>query len=342
MQTIKGIHATVIKCGRFWRWHYMRDGVYHRESLRVTTEQQARYLLAERDRQIESGVVFGPSARRPSVLEALSGYESHCRHLRRSTWEMYSVTLRKLADGRKFLDEIDKAVIEKILNTKQRPATIQKNYRTCRAFFRWAVKAKLATENPCDGIRLPKIEQRLCRYLEPAEVKKVLAEADRRRNGILVWLCYYAGLRISEAFHLRAEDIDWRTKTLRVRGWGEWSPKTHAERALPLHPALAKRIKRHGVTAGALAVSDVARQKPERKGEPFNRSAAQALICVIAEKTGIDFGWHDLRHTFAERLLRSGASLFQVSRLLGHASIATTEQAYGWLATEKTDLTDAL
>lgn len=43
---------------------------------------------------------------------------------------------------------------------------------------------------------------------------------------------------------------------------------------------------------------------------------------------------HSLRHTFAVRLLRAGASIYAVSALLGHASVATTERYYGHLHTQ--------
>lgn len=48
----------------------------------------------------------------------------------------------------------------------------------------------------------------------------------------------------------------------------------------------------------------------------FNRS------CRLAEIK--DFHWHDLRHTFATRLLQAGVPAEQVQRLMGHKSITMT------------------
>src|SRR5438132_11312052 len=42
-----------------------------------------------------------------------------------------------------------------------------------------------------------------------------------------------------------------------------------------------------------------------------------------------DFKFHELRHTSASLTLSEGASLFHVSRMLGHSSIAITADTYG-------------
>ena len=42
--------------------------------------------------------------------------------------------------------------------------------------------------------------------------------------------------------------------------------------------------------------------------------------------------FHDLRHTFAARLLTKGVPIYKVSKILGHSSVVVTEQHYGHLS----------
>jgi len=48
----------------------------------------------------------------------------------------------------------------------------------------------------------------------------------------------------------------------------------------------------------------------------------------------VEFDPHWLRHSYATRLLRAGVPVEVVSRLLGHASVATTTDVYGHLTVE--------
>jgi site-specific recombinase XerD len=66
------------------------------------------------------------------------------------------------------------------------------------------------------------------------------------------------------------------------------------------------------------------RKLSERVFPVAARSVRQAFEKVI-KKTGIkDFRFHDLRHTFATRLVQRGVDLYKVKELLGHKSIQMT------------------
>lgn len=65
-------------------------------------------------------------------------------------------------------------------------------------------------------------------------------------------------------------------------------------------------------------------------GHPMTYSSVYDLVCRIRERTAITFGPHVFRHSYATELLHRGVAVEVVAHLLGHASIATTGDAYAF------------
>ena len=71
-------------------------------------------------------------------------------------------------------------------------------------------------------------------------------------------------------------------------------------------------------------------------GYPLTYASVYDLVCRLRERTGIMFGPHTFRHSYATELLRRKVPVEVVAHLLGHASIATTSDAYAHLKVEDT------
>jgi site-specific recombinase XerD len=52
----------------------------------------------------------------------------------------------------------------------------------------------------------------------------------------------------------------------------------------------------------------------------------KAFRKAVKESASEHFRFHDLRHTFATRLVQAGIDLYQVTKLLGHKDISTTQR----------------
>ena len=74
---------------------------------------------------------------------------------------------------------------------------------------------------------------------ETNEVKRLLKAADKRKDGIAVWIAILAGLRRSEIARLKWEDVSEAYIIIR-------KSKTGVKRQVPLSDALAKRLNRVG------------------------------------------------------------------------------------------------
>jgi integrase/recombinase XerD len=69
-------------------------------------------------------------------------------------------------------------------------------------------------------------------------------------------------------------------------------------------------------------------------GRPMSYPAVYDLVARLRVITGVAFGPHHFRHTYATGLLRRGAGMESVQQLLGHASVTTTIDTYGHLTVE--------
>src|SRR6266702_4761951 len=62
----------------------------------------------------------------------------------------------------------------------------------------------------------------------------------------------------------------------------------------------------------------------EPRGKALSYPAVHDLVARLRRRTGLEFGPHWCRHSAATRMLRDGVPVEVVSKILGHASVATT------------------
>jgi integrase/recombinase XerD len=179
-----------------------------------------------------------------------------------------------------------------------------------------------------DMIPAPKKPQKLPVVLSPEEVLQFLGCVGNIKHRAILTTCYAAGLRISEAVHLRATDIDSQRMVIRVE-----QGKGQKDRYVMLSPKLLETLRGYWRAArpqGAwLFEGDVS-------GQPITRSAVQRACQIARQLSRIrkPISPHSMRHAFAVHLLESGTDVRTIQLLLGHRSLATTAQ-YLRIATSK-------
>jgi integrase len=169
----------------------------------------------------------------------------------------------------------------------------------------------------------------LPRYLEPAEVEKVLKICDRRRrtgkrNYAILLLLARLGLRAGEVARLTLDDIDWAAGELRICGKG---PRVDR---LPLLQPVGKTIADYLQKARPRCSS---RHLFVHMRAPYEGFAnpPNGIVCIVRralKRAGLNpphKGAHILRHSLATHMLNNGASLPQIGRVLRHRRIQTTE-----------------
>ncbi len=178
-----------------------------------------------------------------------------------------------------------------------------------------------------DIIPAPKKPQKLPVVLSPEEVVHFLGCVGSTKHRAILTTCYAAGLRISEAIHLKPAHIDSQRMVIRVE-----QGKGRKDRYVMLSPKLLETLRSYYRAVrpkGWLFEGDVS-------GQPINRSSVE-LACKKARRlSGIckPITPHSLRHGFAVHLLESGTDVRTIQLLLGHRSLATTAR-YLRIATSK-------
>jgi integrase/recombinase XerC len=219
-------------------------------------------------------------------------------------------------------------------------ASVRLRLSALRTFYRHLLQHKAVVEQPVRGLRVPKEERRLPRFLSVPDMERLLqapleelrrlqsaAEAGAApdptewvRDAAVLELIYSAGLRVSEVCGLRVDQVDLSGRTLHVLGKGR------KERVIPFGgPALAA-LEAYWRWIGP-------RQKPSdpvfqgRGGVPLSPIRVQTRLKRYLAQAGLDPALtpHKLRHSFATHLLEDGADLRAVQELLGHKNLKTTE-----------------
>jgi integrase len=182
------------------------------------------------------------------------------------------------------------------------------------------------------------------RYLSPEEIDQLLQQLSNTFRPV-IFVCVYAGLRISEALGLRWRDVDLDAGTLTVSGQlggdGQRVPvKTTASAAtVDLLPALIRELREHRarqVSRGANRANPNALVFSTSRGKPQSRRNAFRALRKAGDAAGLNgderepVGLHDLRHSFAAAALER-LSLTEASYLLRHASARVTAQVYAGL-----------
>ncbi|WP_414834297.1 tyrosine-type recombinase/integrase [Afifella sp. YEN Y35] len=168
--------------------------------------------------------------------------------------------------------------------------------------------------------------RRLPRALSLDEVRSLIAAGQAGAASdpdtiFAILLLSATGLRVSELCSIRAADLSGDGSTIHITGKGSRDRIVYvADEKLRngLIERRAARIHEAGITAPLLLNS---------RGTPLQPQTLRRRLHRLRQGLGIDkiITPHMLRHTAATLLIERGTDIRYVQRLLGHASIATTE-----------------
>ncbi|MDX1916623.1 MAG: site-specific tyrosine recombinase XerD [Rickettsiaceae bacterium] len=236
--------------------------------------------------------------------------------------------------------------ISKLSEKKISNRTLARKISSINGYYNFLLSEKYISENPIRYIEKPKYSPSLPKYLSMEEVEKLQSAINQNspemlRLKAMLLLTYSAGLRVSELISIKLNMLSLddggmkiQNDLLIIEGKGRKergviisaSTKDSIEKYLKIRRAYLNSNK------GALYLF------PSNSSSGYmTRQNFALLLKKLALNAGLDpakISPHKLRHSFATRLLESGADLRVIQELLGHSDISTT-QIYTHVATQK-------
>ena len=167
-----------------------------------------------------------------------------------------------------------------------------------------------------DQLEPPRRPERLPRYLSEEEMHRLFeAVKSSPRDNAIVHVLAFGGLRVGELCHLQIEDIEFERNILHVR-----SGKGDKDREVVLEDRTRAAVDRY-LTERSLSGDSSPRLFP------VGPVTVERIVRYAAVSAGIPrrVTPHMLRHTLATALLSRGCDIRYIQKLLGHASVATTQ-----------------
>ncbi|MFQ5911101.1 MAG: tyrosine-type recombinase/integrase [Thermoplasmata archaeon] len=344
----RGLYEWPKKSGTWWICYIDGEGKRHRE--KVGSKGLARRVYEKRKTEVREGRYFPPERRRVVLFDEIArDYEIYCQASGRRV-QSTDAGFQRLLDffGGRRTESITRADVEtfqmslSLIETQYgaqaralvgneevavrtlSPATINRHLILLKAIFNRAIRAGKVTTNPVRGVSLLKENNIRVRYLTPDEETRLLEVLPNRLHPLII-VAIYTGMRHGELLRLRWEDVDFYSGTITVcrakSGEGRRLPMNTVIRDTLLNLRQERIQEGRAKRDGRELLSPYVFCAPEGGYlKNFYRDWYPAL-----HRAGLrDLRFHDLRHTFASRLVMAGVDLYSVQILLGHKTPAMT------------------
>ena len=211
-------------------------------------------------------------------------------------------------------------------------ATATMNRYLCwlsRLMYR-AVSQRIIRCNPFENAKYEKAEQKI-RFLQKSEVSKLMAlrvldkEAEQARR-MFIFSCF-TGLAIADMEHLQFGHI--QTAADGQKYIRKERQKTKVEFIVPLHPIAEAIINQCKEEQPSMKEMQTVKDKDNSFifRTNYSRSVMSAKLSIVGKACGIRerLSYHMARHTFGTMSLSAGIPIESIAKMMGHASISSTQ-----------------
>ena len=250
-----------------------------------------------------------------SYLDKIRGYAP-------SSIVTYHTALKEMSLVSHYYEEEQKMVLDitplrlKIVNNSKK--TISKKLSAIRSLVKF-IKEQKEIDIQLLGDSIIKVPKTLPKPIDKEIIEEVLTHCTHKER-LIITLLYGLGLRISELATLELSNIS--LNWISVLGKGD------KEREIPLLEHIYNEIEIYK------KIENPTKFLLEKNGNMMTSQQIRYIFSKVFKRSGIKATPHQLRHSFATHLLHNGARISDVSELMGHSSMVST-QIYTQLESSK-------
>ena len=204
---------------------------------------------------------------------------------------------------------------------KWQPKTVNGMRETLSSVFKFGITNKYLDENPISRIKqIPVPDTEYAKYFSEEELMQLWNSVDTFWKDHFEFIVH-TGLRKSELINLKWENVNLEGKNpnITIISSRDWKTKTGKRRTITLNTTALGIVKKWIGKHNLLVFTDA-------RGNKIDPDRFLMVLKKALAKADIYGGVHTLRHTFARKILESGATFYELGKLLGHSETTVTEK----------------
>lgn len=301
-----------------WYLEYSYGGKRIRKLAKgARTKSEAKAYLREIERQIDRGE-YVPRKRKEVLFEVLADYYMKWAKLNKLSWKRDQIFVNHFIPFFKgmMLRQITPMLIEDYKRKRKEKvsgSTVNKELSCLKHMFNMAIDESIVVENPVKKVRFFRENSQKERILTDTEEEELLRHVNGYLKDIII-IALNTGMRRGEILNLKWGNMDLERKFIFVE-----RTKSGKVRNIPMNSLLENTL----VGLWLRKADEEYVFWNTKSGKPI-QDVKKSFKSACREAGIENLRFHDLRHTFATRLVESGVDIVTVAELLGHSSLRMT------------------
>ena len=227
------------------------------------------------------------------------------------------------------LQKADKKMVRNFIiylnNQKLSKRSINRKISTLKSFYNFLLRISEIKTSPLEGISMLKFYAEKQIPFSEEEMKHLLFILEEAQvellDKLIIEVLYQTGMRRAELCNLLLENVNFSRNEIVVIGKG------NKERIVPISPDLSKVLKIYYLEHRKPTAEAEKYFFVSSKGKKITEKFVYLMVTSYLSQVSLKEkkSPHILRHSFATHVLNGGAEISKVKKIMGHASLASTQ-----------------